>query len=87
MAGEPGTWVIHYGTVNSRPIVNYVRAEGQDACELELNVMDFVNDAKSRSALTLPGDTVRAIAVGFELWTGPFAHVTSEDFSIKLVTK
>ena len=87
VAGEPGTWVIHYGTVNSRPIVNYVRAEGQDACELELNVMDFVNDAKSRSALTLPGDTVRAIAVGFELWTGPFANVTSEDFYIKLVTK
>jgi len=87
VAGEPGTWVIHYGTVNSRPIVNYVRAEGQDACELELNVMDFVNDAKSRSVLTLPGDTVRAIAVGFELWTGPFANVTSEDFYIKLVTK
>jgi len=87
VAGEPGTWVIHYGTVNSRPIVNYVRAEGQDACELELNVMDFINDAKSRSALTLPGDTVRAIAVGFELWTGPFANVSSEDFYIKVVTK
>jgi len=87
VAGEPGTWVIHYGTVNSRPIVNYVRAEGQDACELELNVMDFINDAKSRSVLTLPGDTVRAIAVGFELWTGPFANITSEDFYIKLMTK
>ena len=87
VAGEPGTWTIRYGTVNSRPIVNYVRAEGQDACELEFNVMDFVNDAQARSALTLPGDTVRAIAVGFEFWTGPFTNVASEDFYIKLVTK
>lgn len=87
VAGEPGTWIIRYGTVNNRPIVNYVRAEGQDACEFEFNVMDFVNDAKGRSALTLPGDTVRAIAVGFEFWTGPFMNVTSEDFYVKLMTK
>ncbi len=91
VAGEPGTWNIHYGTVNSAPIVNYVRAEGQDACEFEFNVMDFINDAQMRSAttsgLTLPGDTVRAIAVGFEFWTGPFTDVKSEDFYIKLTTK
>jgi hypothetical protein len=91
VAGEPGTWNIRYGTVNNAPIVNYVRAEGQDACEFEFNVMDFVNDAQARSAtttgLTLPGDTVRAIAVGFEFWTGPFANVTSEDFYVKLMTK
>ena len=87
VAGEPGTWTIRYGTVNSRPIVNYVRAEGQDACEFEFNVMDFINDAKGRSSLNLPGDAVRAIAVGFEFWTGPFANVTSEDFYVKVVTK
>jgi hypothetical protein len=91
VAGVPGTWHIRYGTVNNRPIVNYVRTEGQDACEFEFNVMDFVNDAQMRSAttsaLTLPGDTVRAIAVGFEYWTGPFASVTSEDFYVKLMTK
>jgi len=91
VAGEPGTWNIRYGTVNSRPIVNYVRAEGQDACAFEFNVMDFVNDAQARSAttsgLTLPGDTVRAIAVGFEFWTGPFTNVSSDDFYIKLVAK
>jgi hypothetical protein len=91
VAGVPGTWIIRYGTVNSRPIVNYVRAEGQDACELEFNVMDFVKDAQARSATTsglmLPGDTVRAIAVGFEFWTGPFANVVSEDFYVKLTTK
>ena len=52
VAGVPGTWNIRYGTVNSRPIVNYVRAEGQDACEFEFNVMDFVNDAQARSATT-----------------------------------
>jgi hypothetical protein len=85
--GVPGTWIIRYGTVNNAPIVNYVRAEGQDACEFEFNVMDFVNDAKGRSALTLPGDTVRAIAVGFEFWTGPFSNVTSEDFYVKLTKK
>jgi hypothetical protein len=89
--GVPGTWIIRYGSVNSRPIVNYVRAEGQDACEFEFNVMDFVNDAQARSAttsgLTLPGDTVRAVAVGFEFWTGPFSNVVSEDFYVKLTTK
>ena len=91
VAGVPGTWNIRYGTVNSRPIVNYVRVEGQDACEFEFNVMDFINDAQMRSAtttgLTLPGDTVRAVAVGFELWTGPFTTVTSEDFYVDLTTK
>jgi len=91
VAGVPGTWNIRYGTVNGRPIVNYMRAEGQDACEFEFNVMDFVNDAQMRSTtapgLTLPGDTVRAIAVGFEFWTGPFAGVTSQDFYVKLTKK
>lgn len=87
VAGAPGTWIIRYGTVNNRPIVNYVRAEGQDACEFEFNVMDFINDAKGRSALNLPGDAVRAIAVGFEFWTGPFTNITSEDFYVKLVSK
>jgi hypothetical protein len=91
VAGVPGTWNIRYGTVNNRPIVNYVRTEGQDACEFEFNVMDFINDAQTRaatnSALMLPGDTVRAIAVGFEFWTGPFTNVASEDFYVKLTTK
>jgi hypothetical protein len=91
VAGVPGTWNIRYGTVNAKPIVNYVRAEGQDACAFEFNVMDFVNDAQMRGAttsgLTLPGDTVRAIAVGFEFWTGPFTTVSSEDFYVKLTTK
>jgi hypothetical protein len=91
VAGVPGTWIIRYGTVNNRPIVNYVRPEGQDACEFEFNVVDFINDAKARAAtttgLTLPGDTVRAIAVGFEFWTGPFTEVTSDDFYVKLTKK
>jgi hypothetical protein len=89
--GVPGTWNIRYGTVNSKPIVNYVRVEGQDACEFEFNVMDFIADAQARSATTpaimLPGDTVRAVAVGFEFWTGPFANVSSDDFYVKLTTK
>jgi hypothetical protein len=91
VAGEPGLWNIRYGTVNGKPIVNYGRAEGQDACAFEFNVMDFINDAQMRSAtttgLTLPGDTVRAIAVGFEFWTGPFASVSSDDFYVKVMTK
>ena len=91
VANVPGTWNIRYGTVNGKPIVNYVRPEGQDACEFEFNVMDFIRDAQMRSAATpalmLPGDTVRAVAVGFEFWTGPFTNVASEDFYIKLQTK
>ena len=91
VANVPGKWNIWYGTVNGHPIVNYARTERQDACELEFNVMDFVTDAQSRSATTsalqLPGDTVRAIAVGFEFWTGPFTNVQSEDFYVKLTTK
>jgi len=91
VAGVPGTWKIYYGSVNNRPIVNYLRPEGQDACEFEFNVMDFVNDAQARSATTpalmLPGDTVRAVAVGFEFWTGPFTTVTSEDFYVRLTTR
>jgi hypothetical protein len=89
--GVPGVWNIRYGTVNGRPIVNYVRSEGQDACEFEFNIMDFISDAQARAAttsgLTLPGDTVRAVAAGFEFWTGPFSNVTSEDFYVKLVTR
>jgi hypothetical protein len=91
VTGVPGTWIIKYGSVNSRPIVNYVRAEGQDACEFEFNVMDFIADAQARAAttsgLTLPGDTVRAVAVGFEFWTGPFTNVVSEDFYVNLTPK
>lgn len=91
VAGEPGTWNIRYGTVNGKPIVNYVRVEGQDACSFEFNVMDFIADAQMRgtstNGLTLPGDTVRAVAVGFEFWTGPFANVTSEDFYVDVVKK
>jgi hypothetical protein len=87
VSGVPGTWLIRYGTVNNHPIVNYVRPEGQDGCEFEFDVMAFINDAKSRSALTLPGDTVRAVAVGFEFWTGPFSNVVSEDFYIKAIKK
>ncbi len=86
VANEPGTWNIRYGTVNNAPIVNYVRTEGQDACQFEFNVMDFIADAQMRN-LSLPGDTVRAIAVGFEFWTGPFANVKSEDFYVNLMKK
>jgi hypothetical protein len=82
----PGTWNIRHGTVNNRPIVNYVRAEGQDVCEFEFNVMDFIADAQAR-ALSLPGDTVRAVAAGFEFWTGPFGAVASDDFYVNLTTK
>jgi hypothetical protein len=91
VANVPGTWNIRYGTVNSAPIVNYVRPEGQDGCEFEFNVMDFIADAQMRSATTpalmLPGDTVRAVAAGFEFWTGPFTNVVSDDFYVKLTTK
>jgi hypothetical protein len=86
VAGVPGTWNVRYGTVNNSPIVNYMRPQGQDACAFEFNVMDFVNDAQGRG-LNLPGDTVRAVAVGFEFWTGPFANVASQDFYVKLTPR
>ncbi len=79
----PGTWNIWSGTVNSRPIINWVRPEGQDSSEIEFDVMDFVRDAEARG-FTVPGTHVNAVAVGFEIWEGPITNLQSVDFYVEV---
>jgi hypothetical protein len=79
----PGAWNIWAGTVNNKPIVNYVRAEGYDSPALEMDVMDFVRDAGARQ-LNLPGSTILSVAVGFEIWSGPITNLQSNDFYVQV---
>ncbi|KYF57792.1 hypothetical protein BE08_18645 [Sorangium cellulosum] len=81
VANVPGTWNIWNGMVNGLPIVNWVRAEGNDSYEIEFDVMDFVRDAETRG-LSVPGDQVNAVAVGFEIWEGPITNLESVDFYV-----
>jgi hypothetical protein len=81
VAGLPGTWTIVTGNVNGHPIVNYVREEGKDLGELEFDVMDVYRDAMNRK-YNLPGSEILAVAVGFEVWTGPITNLVSEDFYV-----
>jgi len=76
--GVPGTWDIVAGSVGNRPIVNYVVPPGTELTELEFDVLDFFADAENRG-YDLPTH-VRAVAAGFEIWEGPIAGLTSEDF-------
>ncbi len=79
--GLPGTWTIWRGSVNGRPIVNYLKPEGQDLGELEFDVLDVYNDAINRG-YNLPGSHILSVAIGFEIWNGPVANVVSEDFYV-----
>ena len=79
--GLPGSWTIWTGAVNSRPIVNYVRAEGADLGELEFDVMAVYNDAIGRG-YALPGTHIMSVAVGFEVWNGPVTNLQSLDFYV-----
>jgi hypothetical protein len=81
VANVPGVWDIWNGTVNNRPIINWVRAEGADSPELEFDVMDFVRDAQMRG-LAITGTQVNAVAVGFELWQGPITNLASVDYYV-----
>jgi Glycosyl hydrolase family 12 len=81
VAGVPGTWKTVVGNVNGRPIVNYVKDEGQDLAELEFDVMAFYNDAKMRN-YNLPGSQILSVAVGFEIWAGPITNLVLEDFYV-----
>jgi len=78
----PGTWDIWTGSVNGKPIINYVRPEGQDSHELEFDILDFVRDAPTRN-LTIPGTTVLSVAVGFEIWNGPVTNLETLDFYVE----
>jgi hypothetical protein len=77
----PGVWDIWNGTVNNRPIINWVRHEGMDSPEIEFDVMDIIKDAQMRG-LTITGTKVNAIAVGFEIWSGPITNLESTDFYV-----
>ncbi len=77
----PGVWNIWDGSVNGLPIINWVRAEGSDSREIEFDVMDFVRDAEARG-LSVPGSSINAVAVGFEIWEGPISGLRSEDFYV-----
>jgi hypothetical protein len=81
VANVPGVWDIWNGTVNNRPIINWVRQEGMDSPELEFDVMDFIRDAQTRG-LTITGNKVNAVAVGFEIWSGPITNLESTDFYV-----
>jgi hypothetical protein len=81
VANVPGVWDIWNGTVNNRPIINWVRQEGMDSTEIEFDVMDFVRDAQMRG-LTITGTHVNAVAVGFEIWQGPVTNLESVDFYV-----
>jgi hypothetical protein len=81
VANAPGSWNIWAGDVGGKPCLSYVRSEGQDSAELEIDVMDFVRDAATRQ-LSLPGSTILSVAVGFEIWNGPLSNLESQDFYV-----
>jgi hypothetical protein len=81
VANVPGVWDIWSGSVNNRPIINWVRREGTDSTEIEFDVMDFIRDAQMRG-LTITGTRVNAVAVGFEIWSGPVTNLESTDFYV-----
>lgn len=81
VANVPGTWDIWTGRVGNRPIINWVRAEGDDTLSMEFDVLDFVRDAQARG-LEVPGTHVLSVAVGFEIWTGPIERLESVDFYV-----
>jgi hypothetical protein len=83
VANVPGTWDIWTGQVGGRPIINWVRAEGQDTPSMEFDILDFVRDAEARG-LTVPGSHVLSVAVGFEIWNGPITNLVSEDFYVNV---
>lgn len=79
----PGTWNIIDGMVNGLPIVNYVRAEGDDLHAFAFDIMDFIRDAQGRG-LNFPGNDLLAIAIGFEIWQGPVTNLSLDDFCLDI---
>jgi hypothetical protein len=79
--GMPGTWDVWTGSVNGHAIVNYVKHEGSDLAELEYDVLDVYRDAKMRN-FNLPGASILAVAVGFEVWNGPITNLVTDDFYV-----
>jgi hypothetical protein len=80
VANVEGTWDIWTGMVLGKPIINWVRSEGQDTHDMEFDVLDFVADARMRG-LPVPGTHVLSVAVGFELWSS-VTNLQSLDFYV-----
>jgi hypothetical protein len=83
VANVPGKWNIVAGQVNNLPIVNYVRAEGNDVHAIAFDIMDFIRDAEDRG-FDLPGDDLLAVALGFEVWEGPVTNLRLDDFCLDI---
>jgi len=83
VTNAPGAWNLWSGDVLGKPCISYVRSEGQDSQELEIDVMDFVRDVPTRQ-LNLPGTHVISVAVGFEIWNGPITNLESQDFYVNV---
>lgn len=81
VAGLTGNWDIWAGTVFGRPIINYVKAEGQDVSEVRFDVLQLIADARSQGVGDLPGTHVNGVAVGFEVWNS-VTNVESIDFYV-----
>jgi Glycosyl hydrolase family 12 len=79
----PGVWNIIAGEVNGLPIVNYVRAEGDELHTMAFDIMDFIRDGQARN-LDFPGNDVLAVAIGFEIWQGPVTGLQLDDFCLDL---
>ena len=67
----------------TRSSISYAREGGQDSPALEIDVMDFVRDARARQ-IQLPGITVLGVAVGFEIWSGPIDKLETNDFYVRV---
>lgn len=78
--GLPGSWNVWTGSVGGKPIVNYVKPEGQDLAELEFDVKQVLSHAQS--TYSLPGTHILSVAIGFEIWNGPVTNLVSEDFYV-----
>ncbi|HYQ16507.1 MAG TPA: hypothetical protein VEQ58_12140, partial [Polyangiaceae bacterium] len=83
VTNAPGVWDVWVGNVGGLPCISYVRAEGHDSPELEIDVMDFVRDTTTRN-IALPGSTVLSVAVGFEIWNGPITNLQTTDFYVQV---
>ena len=83
VANVPGQWDIIAGTVNNLPIVNSVRAEGDDVHAIAFDIMDFIRDAQDRGH-DLPGNELLAVAIGFEVWQGPVTELSLDDFCLDI---
>jgi hypothetical protein len=83
VANAPGVWDVWVGTESGIPCISYVRTEGHDSQELEIDVLDFMRDTQTRN-ITLPGTTVLSVAVGFEIWNGPITNLQTTDFYVQV---